>query len=109
MVEDDEILTELKTIRTLLSLEKEERLKKITEDSDEFQEAILDELQFDDWTKTSAFKEDLIEQFDSSSSTFNRKIKDLRTKNLIEKKGSGRGTMLKKSALLKAANLVGQI
>jgi predicted transcriptional regulator len=104
---DEDILSELRTIRTLLTLDKEERLIELLEDLDEVQEDILEELEYRDWS--SGFKENVAESRDVSKRTVQRGISDLIEKNLVEKRGAGRGVEYRKSGLMRAANLVNNI
>lgn len=100
---DDEILSELRTIRTLLTLEKEERLEETLSGLSNIQEDVLEELDYEEWS--GGFSEDIAESHDVSKRHVQKEIKDLMEKNLIERQGAGRGTKYRKSALVRAADL----
>lgn len=102
---DEEILTELRTIRTLLSLDKEEKLEEICDDLNEVQEDILDELGAEEWK--SGFSANLAEKHDISKRTVQRHLSDLTDRNMVEKVGDGGGAKYRRSALLQAAESVG--
>lgn len=101
---DDDILSELRTIRTLLTLDKEDRLMELVDNLNGVQEEALEKLEFEEWS--SGFTENIAESRDVSERTVQRAINDLVDKNLVEKRGSGRGTEYRKSELLRAAKLV---
>lgn len=104
---DKEILTELRTIRTLLTLEKEDRLEEIVSELSDIQEDILDELDYNEWRR--GFSAELAESHDVSKRHVQRETKDLVAKGLLERQGSGSGTEYRKSALMRAANLINAI
>lgn len=103
---DKEILAELRTIRTLLALDKEEELNQFSNGLSEAQEHILSKLEYDEWSSLSSST--LADDLDSSTRTIQRETSDLVEKNLIEKKGAGRGTKYRKTGLLKATEMIGK-
>lgn len=101
---DEEILTELRTIRTLLALEKEGRLEEIVSELSDTQKDIIDELDYNEWRR--GFSAELAEEHDVSKRQVQRDTKELVANGLVERQGSGPGTEYRKSALLRAADLV---
>jgi DNA-binding MarR family transcriptional regulator len=100
---DEEILVELRTIRTLLALDKEEEMHGILSELGEVEQAIIDRLD-DEWTTFST--SEVAEKCDVGTSTVGRRVSNLEEANLIEKRGSGRGTEYRETGLLRAAELV---
>jgi len=101
-----EILHEIRTIRTLLAIDKEEELSEIFGNLDEISEAILDELSPTEWRGAGEFKSDVVEEQNTSDSTFDRRIDSLLDRNLIEKTGNGPGTEYRLTGLYDAGELV---
>jgi len=99
---EQEILSELKAIRSLLALDKEERLQKMLDDLDEKHERVLEELSFTDWKTSEEFKGTLAEELDTSKRTIKRKLDDLASMQLVESRGEYSGTEYRKSGMLKA-------
>lgn len=99
---DEEILSELQTIRTLLTLEKKERLREIVSGLSAIQEDVLEELSYVEWT--GGFSDEIADDHDVSKRHVRRETQELVDKNLIERQGVGTGTEYKKSALLRAAD-----
>lgn len=100
---DEEILTELRTIRTLLALNKEEELNGILNGLDEVEQAIIERVG-DEWDGLSS--SEIADECDVGDRTVQRRIGNLEEANLIEKHGSGRGTEYRETGLLRAAELV---
>lgn len=100
---DEEILAELRTIRTLLALDKEEEMGEILNDLDEVEQEIIDRLD-KEWTTFST--SEVAEECDVGTSTVGRRVSNLEEVNLIEKRGNGRGTEYRETGLLRAAKLV---
>lgn len=103
---EEEILAELRTIRTLLAIEKEDRLTTVVDDLDEKQLRILEELSFEEWRRSGEFQSEIADEFGVTNETIRRKKVDLVEKNLLIKKGINTGTEYKKSGLARAAGLV---
>lgn len=100
---EDEILSELRTIRTLLALDKGDELKDIISDLDQIQHDALDEI---GETWTSVATDEIAEAHGVSVRTVQRRIGVIKSKNLIEQKGSRSGAEYRATGLLKAARLV---
>lgn len=100
---EEQILSELRTIRTLLALNKEEELNGILNDLDEVEQAIIERVS-DEWDDLSSAE--IADEYDVTDRTVQRRIGDLEEANLIEKRGSGRGTEYRETGLLRAAELV---
>jgi len=103
---DSEVVRELRTIRTLLAIDKEDELSEIFGDLDEISEAILDELSSTKWRGAEEFKSDVVEAQDTSNSTFERRVDSLLDRNLIEDKGNSSGTEYRLTGLYDAGELV---
>lgn len=99
---DEEILAELRTIRTLLALDKKEELNGILNGLDEVEQAIIEKVG-DEWNGLST--SEIADELDVGDRTVQRRIGDLEEANLIEKRGSGRGTEYRETGLLRAADL----
>ena len=100
---DEETLAELRTIRTLLALDKEEELNRILNGLDEVEEEIVERIG-DEWGGLSFSA--VADECDVSDRTVQRRTRNLEEANLIEKRGSGRGTEYRETGLLRAAELV---
>lgn len=100
---EEEILAELRTIRTLLALDKEEELNGILNGLDEVEEEIIERVS-DEWEGLSS--SEIADECDVGDRTVQRRIGSLEEANLIEKRGSGRGTEYRETGLLRAAELV---
>lgn len=98
-----EILEELRSIRALLMMEKKDDLEELGQSLNEEQLRIVEELCYDDWTKSVDIKDKITEQMDISGRTFNRRINSLEQQGLIEKEGQKSGTMYRKTGLLRMA------
>jgi len=103
---ESEMVRELRTIRTLLAIDKADELSKIFGDLDEISKAILDKLSSTEWRRVGEFKSDIVEEQDSSNSTFERRIDSLIDRNLVEKKGNGPSTEYRLTGLYDAGQLV---
>lgn len=86
---DEEVLAELRTIRTLLALEREEKMSEILNDLDEVERAIMGRLD-GEWTSFST--SEVAEECGVGTSTIGRRVSNLEEANLIERRGSGRST-----------------
>lgn len=100
---EGKILAELRTIRTLLSIDKEQRLNEMTSGLSDIQEQVLDELA-EEWSAIPT--SDIAEQHDVSKRTVQRQVGELEEMNLVEKKGAGGGTEYRTTGLSRAAELV---
>lgn len=105
MMTEEEILEELRTIRTLLAIDKEQDLQQLTNDLSEIQRAILRELSFSEWRSISTA--DVAEETGSGTSTVGRHRTELEDRNLINSRGEARGAEYQKSGLLRAAEQTG--
>jgi len=103
---ESEMVRELRTIRTLLAIDKKDELSEIFGDSDEISETILDKLSSTEWRRAGELKSDVAEEHDSSNRTVNRRVDSLLDRNLIEKKGNSRATEYRLTGLYDAGRLV---
>ncbi|GAB3679661.1 hypothetical protein GCM10028857_01340 [Salinarchaeum chitinilyticum] len=101
---DEKILSELRTIRTLLALDKEERLNERLNGHSDIQEQVLDQLSDENWAQLPTA--DLADEHDVSKKTIQNHVGDLIDDGLIERKGQGGGIEYRKTGLLSAAELV---
>lgn len=102
MTEDD-ILNELRTIRTLLTLEKEDRLQEIAGDLSDIQRGVIQQLDYEEWNR--GFSEDIAEEHDVTKRHVQRETKELVERNLAERQGAASGTEYRKTPLLRAIDL----
>ena len=100
---EEEILGELRTIRTLLALDKEEEMNGMLNDLDEVEQEIINRLD-DEWTTFST--SEVADECDVGTRTVGRRVSNLEEANLIERRGNGRGTEYRETGLLRAAELV---
>lgn len=98
---EEEILEELRSIRALLMMDRQDQLKGLGESLNDDQLAILEELSYDDWIKSANIKDEITEEIEISGRTFNRRINVLEEKGLIEKEGQTRDTKYRKTGLLR--------
>ncbi|WP_327053158.1 hypothetical protein [Halomicrococcus gelatinilyticus] len=101
---DEEILAELRTIRTLLALDKEEQLNGFVDNHSEIQNQILDGLSGDEWSSIPT--SEIADEHDVSNEAVRRRIRDLMDDRLIERQGKGAATEYRKTGILRAAELV---
>lgn len=99
----EEILAELRTIRTLLALDKEEELDEIMNNLDEVEQAIIKKL---DNAWGSLPTSEIAEECNVANRTVQRRIKRLEKSHLIEKQGNVGGREYRETGLLRAAELV---
>lgn len=104
---DQEILMELRTIKTLLAIDKWEELEELTSDFSDLQEHILGLLGSYEWRSLSS--SDLAEEFDTGTTTISEHRTELVERNLVEKRGSGRGAEYRITGLLGCAELLGLV
>lgn len=100
---EEEILAELRTIRTLLAFNKEEKLDSIMGSLDEVEQNITEEVD-EEWGSLST--SEIADGCDVTDRTVQRRVGSLEESNLIEKRGNGAGTEYRETGLLKAAELV---
>jgi len=100
---DEEILAELRTIRTLLALDEEEELNGIMNDLDEVEETIIEEVD-DGWDSLPT--SEIAEECGVGDRTVRRRVGNLEEAHLIEKQGNAAGTEYRETGLLRAAELV---
>jgi hypothetical protein len=103
---ESQVVRELRTIRTLLAIDKEDELSDIFGDLDEISKAILAEFSSTEWRGAGEFKSDIVEEQDSSDRTVERRVDSLLERNLIEKKGNGPGTEYRLTGLYDVGRLV---
>lgn len=103
---EDELARELRTIRTLLAIDKEEKLHEIFDDLDKVEKAILNEFSSTEWRGTGEFKSELAEEQNTSVRTVDRRIDSLLDGNLVERKGNSSGTEYRLTGLYDAGRLV---
>jgi DNA-binding MarR family transcriptional regulator len=102
---DEEILAELRTIRTLLAIDKKEELEELTTDLSELQEHLLNRLEHTEWHSLPT--SEIAEEFETTTRTVQKHRSDLENKNLVEKDGDGRGATYRKTGLLHSAEQIG--
>jgi len=100
---EEQILAELRTIRTLLALDKMEELNEIMNGLDEVEQEIIERVG-NEWDGLSS--SEIADECDVGDRTVQRRIGSLEETNLIEKRGNGRGTEYRETRLLRAAELV---
>lgn len=101
MTENEEILAELRTIRTLLALDKEERLKELTPDLSDIQESILKRLDYTEWKSLPT--SEIADNHGTSTTTVRNHRDELVNNSMIFQSGSGSGTEYRKTGLLRSA------
>lgn len=99
---NEEILAELRTIRTLLVLDKEEELDGILNGLSEVQQKIIEEVN-DEWNTLPT--SEIADECDVSTNTVRRGAGDLIERHLIERRGRGSGTEYRETGLLRAVEL----
>lgn len=104
---DEEILAELRTIRTLLALDKEERLRELTPELSEIQKTILDELDYSEWRSLPT--SDIAESHNTSTTTVRNHRDELVENSMVFQNGTGSGTEYRKTGLLRSAVELGLI
>jgi len=104
---DEEILTELRAIRTLLALDKEERLRELTPELSEIQKSILDELDYLQWHSLPT--SDIADAHDTSATTVRNHRDELVENSMMFQSGDGKGTEYRKTGLLRSAVELGLI
>lgn len=102
---DEEVLKELKTIRTLLAMDKEGNLEELTTELSMIQRHILDMLHYSEWRSISTST--VADELDVANSTFRDHRSELEEKNLINKRGEKKGAEYRKTGLLRAAESLG--
>lgn len=102
---DNEILEELKTIRILLAIDKEDQLREMTTELSEIQEYILDILSYSEWRSIST--SEVADDLDVGETTVREHRSELEEMNLINKKGQAGGTEYRKTGLFRAADSLG--
>lgn len=100
---NDELLEELRSIRALLMMDKQDALEEMGEGIDDEQLRILEELSYDEWVKSSDIKDVITDDLGISGRTFTRRVKDLEQKGFLEKEGQKSGTKYRKTGLLRMA------
>jgi predicted ArsR family transcriptional regulator len=103
----EEILTELRTIRTLLALDKEERLRELTPELSDTQHSILDELDYSEWNTLPT--SDIADDHDIHANTVRDHRDELVENSMIFQSGSGSGTEYRKTGLFRSAEELGLI
>ncbi|WP_436906710.1 hypothetical protein [Halosimplex marinum] len=104
---DEEVLKELKTIRTLLAMDKGEELEELTTDLSNIQRHILDMLHYSEWRPIST--SEVSDELDVGNTTVREHRYELEDKNLINKRGEKRGAEYRKTGLLRAAESLGML
>jgi DNA-binding MarR family transcriptional regulator len=103
---EDKLAHELRTIQTLLVIDKKEELHEIFGDLDKVEKAILNKFSSTEWRGTGEFKSELAEEQNTSVRTVDRRIDSLLDRNLVEKKGNSSGTEYRLTGLYDAGQLV---
>lgn len=102
---NDEVLKELKTIRTLLAIDKEEDLRELTTELSETQEHIMQMLSYSEWRSIPT--SDVADELDIVNRTVQEHRSELEEMNLINKRGKGGGTEYRITGLYRAAESLG--
>lgn len=102
---EEEILKELRTLRTLVAIDKEEDLKDLTSDLSDLQRHILNHLDFTEWQSLST--SEIAESFECGTTKVRNHRSRLENRNLIAKKGEGSGAKYRKTGLLRSAEQIG--
>lgn len=100
---DEDILAELRTIRVLLSIDKEEELDEILNSLDEVEKTIV-EWVGDEWDSLPT--SEIAESCNVGDRTVQRRVNSLEESYIIEKQGNGAGTEYRETGLLRAAELI---
>ena len=100
---EEQILTELRTIRTLHALDKEEELDDILSGLDEVEKKIIEEVD-EEWSTLPT--SEIAETCDVAERTVRRRVGNLEEVNLIERQGNASSTKYRETGLLRAAELV---
>lgn len=103
----DEILTELRTIRALLALDKEDRLRELTPELSDIQYSIIDELDYSEWNALPT--SDIANNHDTHANTVRNHRDELLENNMIIHSGSGSGTKYRKTGQFRSAQELGLI
>lgn len=101
--ESHELLEELRSIRALLMMDKQDDLEELGASINEEQSRILEELSYTEWVKSSDIKDEITNELGVSGKTFNRRMSDLEQEGLVEKEGQKSGTRYRKTGLLRMA------
>lgn len=102
---DEEILKELKTIRTLLAMDKEDDLEELTTELSDTQSHILESLNYSEWRSIPT--SEVADELGVGNATIRRHRSELEDKNLINKRGEKGGAEYRKTGLLRAAESLG--
>jgi predicted transcriptional regulator len=102
---EDEILHELRSIRTLLAIDKEEEMEELTTGLSEIQQHILSLLDYSEWRPIPT--SDVADDMNVGTTTIRNHRSELEAKNLIAKKGQGSRAAYRKTGLLRSAELLG--
>jgi len=101
---EEQILAELRTIRTLLALDKEEQLNGFVNGHSEIQRHVLQHLSDEEWSYIPT--SEIADEHGVSNETVRTHIRELMDNRLIERQGQGGATEYRKTGLLRAAELV---
>ena len=100
---NEEILAELRTIRTLLALDKEKELNELFEELDEVEHALLEAVD-NNWDSLPTA--DIASECGVGNRTVQRRANNLVDLHLLEKRREGNGTEFRGTGLLTAAEIV---
>jgi len=103
----EELLEELRTIRTLLAIDKEDDIEKLVGELSDVQQHILEELSFSEWRPLSS--SEIADSFGCSGNKVRNHRSDLVERHLIAKEGVKRGATYRKTGLLRAAEQMGSL
>lgn len=104
---EQETLMELRTIKTLLAIDKREDLEELTEDFTPIQEHILGILDPYEWNRLPT--SEIADEMDTHANTVRRHRADLEERNLVEKRGDDGGAEYRVTGLLGCAELLGLV
>ena len=104
---EEETLMELRTIKTLLAIDKRDEIEDLTAEFSPIQEEILNRLDSYEWRSLAT--SEIAEITDVSNVTVRDHRSDLEDRNLVEKRGSGSGAEYRVTGLLGCAELLGLV
>lgn len=107
MTVEQELVMELRTIKTLLAIDKKDKLEELTEEFTPIQEHILGILDPYEWRSLPT--SDIADEMEVGNRSVRDHRSNLEDRNLVEKRGDGRGAEYRITGLLGCAELLGLI
>lgn len=104
---EEEALRELRTIKTILAIDKQEDLEELTDNFSTIQEHILGLLDSYEWNSLAT--SEIAKEMDTHANTVRRHRSDLEDRNLVEKRGDDGGAEYRITGLLGCAELLGLV